>query len=264
MNAHEPGQHEPAGRAGILSPPPAWRIVPLGDRCLIVEFEPRVAEEINRRARALAHRLLVQPPLGVVDVVPAFCTVAVYYRPERFGPGAAPYQQLRLQVEAVLRAGLESAEAPAREVRVPVCYGGEYGPDLDEVAQACGMTPAEVVLAHAASDHVVFMLGFSPGFPYIGGLDPRLSVPRRPTPRTRIPAGTVAIARDQSAIYSFETPGGWNLIGRTPMRLFDPLADPPCRLQAGDRIRFVPILPEELASSAVSGHAVSAPASSGT
>ena len=107
------------------------------------------------------------------------------------------------------------------------------------------MTPEEVIEAHVASAHEVFMLGFSPGFPYIGGLDPRLSLPRRSTPRTHIPAGTVAIARDQTAIYTFETPGGWNLIGRTPLRLFDPLADPPCRLQPGDRIRFVPISPSE-------------------
>ncbi len=238
---------EAAGPAGIAASTAGWRIVPLGDRCLIVEFESRVDAQISRKARSLAHRLLERPPTGVVDIVPAFCTVAVYYRPERFAPGAAPFQQLRLQIEALLHAGLEAAEGPARVVRVPVCYGGEYGPDLEAVAQACGMTAPEVILAHVASDHVVFMLGFSPGFPYIGGLDPRLSVPRRPTPRTHIPAGSVAIARDQSAIYSYETPGGWNLIGRTPMKLFDPLAEPPCRLQAGDRIRFVPIVPAEFA-----------------
>lgn len=229
-----------AGPAGIASPAAQWRIVPLGDRCLIVEFEPRVDAQINRRVRSLAQRLLAQPPAGVVDVAPAFCTVAVYYRPERLAPGVEPFQQLRLQVEALLQAGLQADEAPVRVVRVPVRYGGEYGPDLDAVADACGMTPADVILAHAASDHIVYMLGFSPGFPYLGGLDPRLSVPRRPTPRTHIPAGTVAIARDQSAIYSYETPGGWNLIGRTPLKLFDPLAEPPCLLQPGDRIRFEP------------------------
>jgi inhibitor of KinA len=183
-------------------------------------------------------------------VVPAFCSVAVYYRPEAFEPQPSAFQQLRLAIEAVLEAGVESASGQERVVRVPVCYGGEYGPDLEEVAGACGMTTDEVVRSHVASEHVVFMLGFSPGFPYIGGLDPRLSLPRRPTPRTSIPAGTVAIARDQTAIYSFETPGGWNLIGRTPMKLFDPLADPPCRLQAGDQIRFFPIPPGEFHSPA--------------
>ena len=232
----------------VAAAPAEWQIVPLGDRCLVVEFEQRVDAAINRKARALADALLARPPQGVVEVVPAFCTVAVYYRPEAFAPGPSPFQQLRLAVESVLQASVESPQVAERIVRVPVCYGGEHGPDLDEVATSCGMVPDEVVRAHVASEHVVYMLGFSPGFPYIGGLDERLSLPRRPTPRTRIPAGTVAIARDQTVVYTFETPGGWNLIGRTPMKLFDPLADPPCRLQAGDRIRFYPIPPDEFAS----------------
>ncbi len=232
----------------IAAPQVEWRIVPLGDRCLVVEFEQRVDAGINRKARALANALLARPPHGVVDVVPAFCTVAVFYRPDQFAPEPSPFTQLRLMIEAVLEADIASPEGHERVVRVPVCYGGQHGPDLDEVAAACGMAGDEVVRAHIASEHVVFMLGFSPGFPYIGGLDPRLSLPRRPTPRTRIPAGTIAIARDQTAIYSFETPGGWNLIGRTPMKLFDPLAEPPCRLQAGDHIRFFPIPPEEFDS----------------
>lgn len=231
----------PPDRARRASTAPDWRIVPMGDRCLLVEFEARVDAEINRKARSLAARLLCEPPPGVVDVVPTFCSVAVYYRPEQFGPAPAPFEQLRLQVEAVLKSGVEVAKDFGRIVHVPVCYGGEQGPDLDEVAMACGMTADEVVRAHVASDHVVFMLGFSPGFPYIGGLDSRLAMPRRATPRTSIPAGTVAIARDQTAIYTFETPGGWNMIGRTPMKLFDPQAEPPCRLQPGDRIRFVPM-----------------------
>jgi inhibitor of KinA len=239
--------------------PPEWRIVPLGDRCLVVEFEQRVDAAINRKARALADALLSSPPAGVVDVAPAFCSVAVFYRPEQFAPEPSPFQQLRLAVEEILRAGAEAMESQQREVRIPVCYGGAHGPDLDAIAQACGMTPDEVVRSHIASEHVVFMLGFSPGFPYIGGLDPRLSLPRRSTPRPRIPPGTVAIALEQTVIYSFETPGGWNLIGRSPVRLFDPAIDPPCRLQAGDRIRFFPIPPEEFDSPA---HVATAQASS--
>lgn len=225
----------------LAAPATGWRIVPLGDRCLIVEFESRVDLEVNRKARSLASFLLKQSPPGVVDVASAFCTVAVYYRPEMFAPDPSPYQQLRVRIEAVLNAGVDMAEAQERVIRIPVCYGGVHGPDIEEVAAACAMTADQVIRAHVASEHVVFMLGFSPGFPYIGGLDPALAVPRRSTPRHRIPAGTVAIARDQTAIYSFETPGGWNLIGRTPLKLFDPAADQPCRLQAGDRIRFVPI-----------------------
>jgi len=241
----------PGARRSSARARQSWQIVPLGDRCLIVEFESRVDEAINRKARSLALALLENPLPGVVDVVPAFCTVAVYYRPEEVmaaatsPPQSSPYQLLRARVAAVLDAGVDSTPGTARVVRVPVCYGANFGPDLQEVAAACAMSPEEVIQAHVDSKHVVFMLGFSPGFPYIGGLDPRLSVPRRMTPRTRIPAGTVAIARDQTAIYSYETPGGWNLLGRTPIRLFDPMAEPPCRLQAGDRIQFVPITPAQ-------------------
>lgn len=224
----------------------AWRIEPLGDRALIIAFESRVDPAINRLARAAADRLLAHPIDGVVDVVPAFCSVAVFYRPERIAGGTAasfvaPLVRLCRQIEALLAVDGDSVAEADRLVDVPVCYGGEFGPDLAEVATACAMTQAEVVDAHVASAHVVYMLGFSPGFPYIGGLDPRLRLPRRPTPRTRIPAGTVAIARDQTAIYSFETPGGWNLIGCTPLSLFTPQADPPTLLRPGDRIRFVPI-----------------------
>jgi inhibitor of KinA len=218
-----------------------WRIEPLGDRCVVVEFEQKVDAAVNRQARSLAHALTLQPPPGVLDVAPAFCSVAVFYRPEAYAPQPSPFQQLKARIAALLAAGIADDEVPARAVRIPVCYGGEHGPDLAEVARACGMTTDEVISAHVASDHVVFMLGFSPGFPYIGGLDPALSVPRRATPRTRIPAGTVAIARDQTAIYSLETPGGWNLIGRTPLRLFDPKGEPPCRLQPGDRIQLAAI-----------------------
>ena len=168
---------------------------PMGDRCLIVQFESRVDPEINARVRSLAEYLLAHPIAGVVDV--------------------------------------------------PVCYGGEFGPDLDEVAVLRELTPQQVIELHAASPHQVYMLGFAPGFPYLGGLDPRLEMPRRATPRTKVAAGSVAIAREQSAIYSIETPGGWNLLGRTPLRLFTPEADPPCLLQPGDNVRFVPITAEQ-------------------
>jgi inhibitor of KinA len=209
----------------------AWRIVPLGDRALIVELGQRVDPAISARARAVAEHLLRARLPGVTDVVPAFTTVGIHYRPE-----------------AILARGIAPQGAAARVVEVPVCYGGEFGPDLAEVAAACKLTPDEVIALHAASPHVVHMLGFAPGFPYMGGLDARLGVPRRATPRTAVPAGSVAIARDQSAIYPLEAPGGWNLIGRTPLRLFRPAADPPCLLQPGDEVRFMAIAPERFRS----------------
>jgi inhibitor of KinA len=216
----------------------------MGDRCLIVEFGQRVDPEINRTARSVADHLLAHPIEGVVDIVPAFTSVAVHYRPEAFSDSSThdpPYQRLRRQIEAILAQGVVRQSDVARLVEVPVCYGGDFGPDLAGVAAACGLTPEQVIELHGASPHVVYMLGFAPGFPYLGGLDPRLAMPRRTTPRTKVPAGTVAIAREQTAIYSLETPGGWNLIGRTPLKLFTPQANPPCLLQLGDRVRFVPI-----------------------
>jgi len=221
---------------------------PMGDRCIIIEFESRVDPEINARVRSVAEYLLTHPIEGVVDVVPAFTTVAVHYRPEAVSNGSpheSPYLRLCRSIESTVAEGVTHAHAGARLVEVPVCYGGEFGPDLEEVAVQRRLTPQQVIELHAASPHQVYMLGFAPGFPYLGGLDPRLEMPRRATPRTRVPAGSVAIAREQSAIYSIETPGGWNVLGRTPLRLFTPETDPPCLLQPGDNVRFVPITTEQ-------------------
>jgi KipI family sensor histidine kinase inhibitor len=125
-------------------------------------------------------------------------------------------------------------------VEIPVCYGLEYGPDLDAVAAHCGLSPDEVIARHTAAEYRVYMLGFSPGFPYLGGLDPNIAAPRRETPRIKVPAGSVGIAGMQTGIYPLESTGGWQIIGRTPMRLFDPGLEEPCLLRPGDRLRFVP------------------------
>ena len=226
-----------------------WRIDPVGDRCLMVEFGQRVDPVINATVHALADHLLEHPIEGVTDVVPAFTTVAVHYRPEVLAsarPGSqTPYRELERTIAGILSGGLERTHSAARTVEIPVCYGGEFGPDLEDVAKACGLTAQQVIELHAASPHVVYMLGFAPGFPYMGGLDARLAMPRRSTPRVRIPAGTVAIAREQSAIYTLETPGGWNLLGRTPVQLFTPHAASPTLLRPGDQVRFVPITREQ-------------------
>src|SRR5262249_472739 len=154
--------------------------------------------------RAAADAMLAHPIDGVVDVVPAFTTVAIHYRPEVLHRGAKsepPYRTLCRWVESVIaHEGDVRRTRRERVVAIPVCYGRDFGPDLDEVATACRLTPEEVIDLHSASPHRVYMLGFAPGFPYLGGLDPRLEMPRRPTPRTRVPAGSVAIAREQSAI----------------------------------------------------------------
>lgn len=226
---------------------PDWRIEPVGDRCLMVAFPDRVDLDINQAVHALAARLIARLPEGVTDVVPAFSTLAVHYRPDVRAGAQPTHERLQTLLEALLAEGRPPAGGPARQIEIPVCYGGEFGPDLEAVGKACGLSPDEVVRRHAASDHVVCMLGFAPGFPYLGGLDPSLAMPRRSSPRVRIPPGTVAIAREQSAIYTLETPGGWNLIGRTAVALFTPLSEPPTLLQPGDRVRFRPVPAEALA-----------------
>ncbi|MEO6021925.1 MAG: 5-oxoprolinase subunit PxpB [Burkholderiales bacterium] len=224
------------------------RFHPAGDRCLIVEFGQKIAPDINRAVRSLAAYLLQHPLAGVTDVVPAFATVAIHYRPEAIEglrAGASPHNLLCEQVQAILIQGLAPQQGDARWVEIPVCYEGEFAPDLAEVATLCKLTHEQVIERHGASPHFVYMLGFAPGFAYIGGLDKRLAVPRRMTPRTRIPAGSVAIADELSAIYPLQTPGGWNVIGRTPLKLFDSTASPPCLLLPGDEVHFVAISMQE-------------------
>jgi len=216
----------------------------MGDRCLMVEFGDRVDPDINRAARTFADTLLADPVPGVTDVVPAFTSVAVHYRPEAVAGSAADgpaFRRMQQTLETILRQGGTGSAAQQRLIEIPVCYGGEFGPDLPAIAAACGLSEQQVIELHSAGSHLVYMLGFAPGSPYIGGLDRRLELPRRSTPRTKVPAGTVAIAREQTAIYSIEMPGGWNLLGRTPLQLFNLHSDPPCLLRPGDRVRFLPI-----------------------
>jgi inhibitor of KinA len=248
MNAPEMSAETPAETPLEAAP---WRIEPVGDRCLLVRLGDRIDGEINRAVLSLAAHLQAHPLPGVIDVVPAFTTVALHYLPQSYAAGtggATPYARLAERVEAVLRRGVPTVEQSSRTVEIPVCYGGEHGPDLDDVAARCGMSPAEVVRRHGESPLVVYTFFFAPGNPFAGGLDPSLRMPRRSTPRTRVPAGSVAIANDLSTIYQLAMPGGWNLIGRTPWNLFDVTQDPPARLRLGDRLRFVAISPAEYAS----------------
>ncbi|CAM3500331.1 Carboxyltransferase domain-containing protein [Bordetella sputigena] len=218
------------------------RIDPVGDRCLLVTLGNQVDAAVNRSVLALAADLLADPPPGVIDVVPAFTTVALHYLPQAYaGQPDTPFACLAAIVRDRLRRGIPDIDAESRLVEIPACYGGAYGPDLDEVAERCGLTTGEVIELHGASPLVVYTFFFAPGTPFAGGLDPRLAVPRRATPRTEVPAGSVAIANGLSMIYQLAMPGGWNLIGRTPWNLFDLRRDPPARLRLGDRLRFVPI-----------------------
>lgn len=218
-----------------------------GDQCLIVEFGQGVDIDTNRRVCAFANRVTLASLPFVIDVVPAFSSVGIYYvpfavpRPEQ----VSPYAALCDLVEGLLHAPDENTTRPTRLVEIPVCYGGEYGPDLDEVACSSDQSPEAIVALHGATDAHVFMIGFAPGHPYIGLSDERFAVPRRPTPRTQVPAGSVAIANRQCVIYPFDLPGGWNVIGRTPLTMFDVSRAQPCLLQPGDQVRFVSISPTQ-------------------
>lgn len=216
------------------------RIVPAGDRALLVQLGDRIDPALHDRVLRLYASLQAEPPPGVEEVVPGYASVLVYYDPLATRP-AALAGQLRRRLEALPALPLP----PAALVELPVCYGGEFGPDLPEVARRTGLAPEEVVRRHAAPTYRVYCLGFLPGFAYLGGLDPLLAVPRRDTPRVRVPAGAVGIGGRQTGVYPVASPGGWHLIGRTPARLYLPERTPPCLLRPGDRVRFVPVSPEE-------------------
>lgn len=218
-----------------------WRIVSGGDRCVIIAFGDRVDIATSLRVQAAAAHFLAHPLNGVTDVVPAFTTLALHYDPSAYAPDDAPFDVLSGAIDAALRAGLPEMNTVGRTIEIPVCYDGTFAPDIDDVAARCGIDRDEVIARHGASELIVCTFFFSPGTPFAVGLDPTLSVPRRKTPRTRVPKGSVAIANNQATVYTLETPGGWSIIGRTPMRFFDLAQTPPVRLRLGDRIRFVPI-----------------------
>ena len=215
------------------------RIVAAGDSVLVVELEERIDPDINARAIALAGAIERARLPGVRDVVTTYRSVAVYFDPLR-----TEYDTLlaRLGQEASRPSSATVDSRPA--IEVPVCYGGEFGPDLESVAAFAGITPDDVVRLHTASVYRVFMLGFVPGFAYMGTVDPTIAAPRHSTPRVKVPLGSVGIAGVQTGIYPAETPGGWNLVGRTPLRPFDPARAEPFLFRAGDHVRFVPIGPE--------------------
>jgi KipI family sensor histidine kinase inhibitor len=216
------------------------RILMAGDAALVVEFGDQVDPALNLEVRELWRAVERAAIPGVTELVPTYRSLLVCY-----DPLAAEVNDLRDRLLQVDRHKGELGLGVPRVIRVPTAYGGEFGPDLSFVARHSGLTEAEVVEIHAGAEYLVYMIGFSPGFPYLGGMSPRIATPRLPTPRTVIPAGSVGIAQQQTGIYPVESPGGWQLIGRTPLRLFDAARLPPALFEAGDSIRFVPMSAEE-------------------
>ncbi|MEP7134131.1 MAG: 5-oxoprolinase subunit PxpB [Chloroflexota bacterium] len=222
------------------------RITALGDSAVLIQLGEEIDVAINQRVHALAGLVEASAIAGVVETVPAYATLLVHYDPLVLS---------FIQIKNILREKLtqiqENESRKPRLVEVPVQYGGELGPDLELVASHLGLRIEDVIRIHSEKIYTVHMMGFTPGYPYMGKLDDALVMPRLETPRTRVPAGTVAIAGSQTGIYSIESPGGWNLIGWTLLKLFDPNSDSPFLFAPGDEVKFIPVqsavqLPTEL------------------
>lgn len=217
------------------------RFVPAGDAALLVQLGSRIDPATNRQVHALARRLAAAPLAGLGEAVPAYASLLVHYDPAILD-GAAALAHIQAQT-----VGIEADEAsPSRLVEIPTVYGGEYGPDLNDVAATHGIAPEEVIRIHAGGEYLVYMVGFTPGFAYLGGLDPAIATPRLDAPRQFVRAGSVGIAGSQTGVYPSDSPGGWRLIGWTPLQLFDPGRQPPALLAAGDQVRFLPLKKEDL------------------
>jgi inhibitor of KinA len=219
-------------------------IRPLGDSAALIKWDGAddvmICRAVSQITAALIHNAKANQEVGFSSIVPAFQSVTVHFCPSRLSFSNA--------VRTIERALLDAESIPEispRRIEIPVCFDGVFAPDLAEVAEAHHLSPAELVHRFCGAEYFVRMIGFSPGFPYLSGLPQELATPRRSSPRLKVPLGSVAIGGSQAGIYSQETPGGWNIIGRTPLRLFRAELSQPCLLTAGDQVRFLPIHAEQ-------------------
>lgn len=207
----------------------------MGDRALLIEIGEVIHVLVNRKVRELFLALSRNPIPGIIETVPAYRTLMIVFDPLRLSR-----VELEHRIREIYEKGDPSTIPEPRKVEVPVVYGGEYGPDLEWVAHYHAITPEEVIRLHSGTIYRVYMIGFLPGFPYMGESPDALITPRRETPRVKVPRGSVAIAQKQTGIYPVSSPGGWQILGRTPLILFDARQRPPTPLQMGDHVKFVP------------------------
>jgi len=229
-------------------------IQPLGDSALVVHLGDGINPNIHEKVKNLSYLLENEPFTGFIESVPAYNSLTVYYNPVAVYFSTvnknekSPYKIVSAFILNLLDIFGANEMAEQLLVKIPVVYGGEFGPDLEYVAAYNRLTVNEVIQIHSSNDYLVYMIGFAPGFPFLGGMDDRIATPRKESPRLAIAPGSVGIAGKQTGIYPLETPGGWQIIGRTPLDLFLPELTPPTLLQSGDKIRFIPISHEELAT----------------
>jgi KipI family sensor histidine kinase inhibitor len=213
------------------------RFLSAGDSALIIELGNEISEECNARVVSLSEE--IRDITGVVEILPTYRSLLVYY-----DPSLIEFDEIK-ELSKEKWKTLKTLEIKGKVFEVPVCYDDDFGPDLSFVAQHSNMSEEEVIKIHCSGNYRVFMLGFLPGFPYLGGMDERIAAPRLEKPRTKIPAGSVGIAGKQTGIYPLDSPGGWRIIGRTPVKMYDPEAKDPVPIRAGDTIRFVRISKRE-------------------
>ncbi|WP_394221683.1 5-oxoprolinase subunit PxpB [Priestia aryabhattai] len=229
-------------------------ISPLGDSALVITFGDSIQYDIHKQIKTCKDSIELNPFPGFVECVPAFTNLTIFYNPLEVVAAVkkkekkefvSPFETVSSIIQRKIENEQTEKELNHRTVSIPVCYGGEYGPDLEYVARHHNLTTEEVISIHSEGEYLAYMIGFAPGFPFLGGLSERIATPRRPSPRTSIPAGSVGIAGMQTGVYPISTPGGWQLIGQTSIKLFLPEQNPPSLLQAGDIIKFEPISKEE-------------------
>ncbi|MGG0462304.1 5-oxoprolinase subunit PxpB [Priestia aryabhattai] len=229
-------------------------ISPLGDSALVITFGDSIQYDIHKQIKTCKDSIELNPFPGFIECVPAFTNLTIFYNPLEVVAAVKKKEKKEFVspfevVSSFLQSKLENEQTEKkldhRTVSIPVCYGGEYGPDLEYVARHHNLTPEEVISIHSEGEYLAYMIGFAPGFPFLGGLSEKIATPRRPSPRTSIPAGSVGIAGMQTGVYPISTPGGWQLIGQTPIKLFLPEQNPPSLLQAGDIVKFEPISKQE-------------------
>ncbi|CAM5220151.1 Inhibitor of KinA OS=Ureibacillus acetophenoni OX=614649 GN=SAMN05877842_11088 PE=4 SV=1 [Ureibacillus acetophenoni] len=222
---------------------------PLGDSAIFITFGDEISEEIHLSIKKFMKILEDHPFNGFIEMVPSYTNICIYYDVYQVNQwkfeGSSPYEKVVNYVKTLLQKEEIEFNETSRVIEIPVCYGDIYGPDLTEVATYNQLSEQEVIQIHTKNECLIYMLGFAPGFAFMGGMDEKIATPRKATPRLKIHAGSVGIAGKQTGIYPFETPGGWQIIGRTPLKLFLPDQNPPTLFRAGDRIRFVAISEQE-------------------